>query len=97
MENDSAETGNYLQTTVRESILLLLAKEWVHGGPPGIIDISDIVDILPLAPSETLAAIKELFADGLTDMNALKTAVFLTPEGYTVAEDLEEKKLTKNQ
>ena len=82
---------------MRESILLLLAKEWVHSGPPGIIDISDIVEILPLAPSETLAAIKELFADGLTDMNALKTAVFLTPEGYTVAENLEEKKLTKNQ
>ena len=77
-----------MQTTAKENILALLAKEWVHSGPPGIIDISDIVAILPLAPSETLAAIKELFADGLTDTNALKTAVFLTPEGYTVAENL---------
>jgi hypothetical protein len=80
-----------LQTTAKESILALLAKEWVHSGEPGIIDISDIVAILPLAPSETLAAVKELFAEGLTDMNALKTAVFLTPEGYSVVENLEEK------
>ena len=64
-----------------------MAKEWVHSGPPGIIDISDVVSILPLAPSETLAALKDLFAHGLTGMNSLKTAVFLTPEGYAAAEN----------
>ena len=80
-----------MQITARERVLAVLAKEWVHSGPPGIIDISDIVAIVPLAPSETLATIKELFADGLADMNALKTAVSLTPEGYTIAENLYEK------
>ncbi len=36
----------------------LLAKEWDYSGPPGILDISDIVAALLLAPSETLAALK---------------------------------------
>jgi hypothetical protein len=39
-----------------------------------------------LAPSDTLAALKQLFEQGLTDMNSLKTSVFLTPEGYAAAE-----------
>ena len=79
-----------MQITAQESVLALLAKEWIHSGPPGIIDISDVVSILPLAPSEAFAALKDLFADGLIDMNTLKTAVFLTPEGFTAAENLEE-------
>lgn len=54
------------------------------------MDISDIVAVLPLAPSETYAAVKELFANGLTGMNALKTAVFLTPDGYETAERIGE-------
>ena len=68
-------------------VLALLAKEWDYIGPPGILDISDIVSALPLAPSETLEAIKELFTRGLVDMNRLKTAAFLTPEGYEAVED----------
>jgi Mn-dependent DtxR family transcriptional regulator len=64
----------------------LLAKEWDTTGPPGIMDISDIVTALPLAPTETLAALKDLFADGLIDMNKFKTSAFLTPEGYAAAE-----------
>ena len=66
-------------------VLALLAKEWDLKGPPGILDISEIVAALPLAPSDTLAALKRLFEDGLTDMNALKTSVYLTPEGYDAA------------
>ena len=67
-------------------ILKLLAKEWEHSGPPGILDISDIVAALDLAPSETLQALKMLYQSGLVDMNALETSAFLTPEGYTEAE-----------
>jgi len=67
-------------------VLRLLAREWAHSGPPGILDISDIVAALDLAPSETFQALKGLFQSGLVDMNSLKTSAFLTPEGYAVAE-----------
>ena len=66
-------------------ILALLAKEWEHKGPPGILDVSEVVAALPLAPGDTLTALKRLFEDGLTEMNALKTSVYLTPEGYEAA------------
>ena len=77
-----------MTSSAREGVLSLLAKEWVYSGPPGIMDISDIVAVLPLAPSETFAAVKDLFSDGLVDMNALKTAAFLTPEGFATAESI---------
>jgi len=67
-------------------VLRLLAKEWAHSGPPGILDISDIVAALDLAPSETFQALKALFQSGLVDMNSLKSSAFLTPEGYAAAE-----------
>ena len=67
-------------------VLRLLAREWAHSGPPGILDISDIVAALDLAPSETFQALKVLFQSGLVDMNSLKTSAFLTPEGYAAAE-----------
>jgi DNA-binding IclR family transcriptional regulator len=67
-------------------VLKLLAKEWQHRGPPGILDISDIVAALDLAPSETLQALEGLYRNGLVDMNALKTSAFLTPEGHAVAD-----------
>ena len=73
-------------TVEERRILQLLAKEWQLKGPPGILDVSDVVAALPLAPSDTLAALKHLFEQGLTDMNSLKTSVFLTPEGYAAAE-----------
>ncbi|MDJ0811685.1 MAG: hypothetical protein QNJ01_16390 [Desulfobacterales bacterium] len=63
-------------------ILSLLAREWDLKGPPGILDISEIVAALPLAPSDILAAVKGLLERGLVDMNSLRTAAFLTPEGY---------------
>ena len=66
---------------VEQQVLTLLAKAWELKGPPGILEISEIVTALPLAPSETLAALKHLFAEGLTDMNSLKTSVYLTPDG----------------
>lgn len=71
-----------------EKVILLLAREWDLTGPPGIMDVSDIVAALPIAPSDALAALKSLFAGGLTDMNSLKTAALLTPEGYEAAERL---------
>ena len=70
-----------------QKVLALLAKEWEFKGPPGILDISEIVAALPLAPSDTLAALKRLFEDGLTDMNSLKTSVYLTPEGYDASQE----------
>ena len=73
-------------TAEERQILQLLAKEWELKGPPGILDVSDAVAALPLAPSDTLAALNHLFEQGLTDMNSLKTSVFLTPEGYAAAE-----------
>ncbi len=63
-------------------VLALLAREWDLKGPPGIMDVSDIVAALPAAPGDVLAALESLFRSGMTDMNTLKSAVFLTPEGY---------------
>ena len=68
-----------------QKVLLLLAKEWDYSGPPGIMDLSDIVAALDQAPSDTLQALKALFQSGLVDMNSLKTSAFLTPEGYAAA------------
>jgi len=73
-------------TAEERQILQLLAKEWDLKGPPGILDISEVVAALSLAPSDTLAALKHLFEQGLTDMNALKTSVYLTPKGYDATE-----------
>ncbi|KPJ76628.1 MAG: hypothetical protein AMJ54_10960 [Deltaproteobacteria bacterium SG8_13] len=67
-------------------ILRLLAREWEHSGPPGILSISDIVAAVELAPSETLQTLKKLFTRGLVDINSMKTSAFLTPEGYEAAE-----------
>ncbi len=69
-------------------ILKLLAKEWDLSGPPGILDISDIIAALDLAPSETMQALKTLFESGLIDLNSLKTSAFMTPEGYSTVEAL---------
>jgi Mn-dependent DtxR family transcriptional regulator len=69
-----------------QKVLLLLAREWDHSGPPGIMDVSDIVVALDQAPSATLQAVKTLFQSGLVDMNSLKTSAFLTPEGYEAAQ-----------
>jgi hypothetical protein len=76
-----------MPTVAENQVLALLAKEWDFTGPPGIMDISDVVAALPLAPSETLGALKTLFASGLVDMNKLKSSAFLTPEGYDTARD----------
>jgi hypothetical protein len=65
----------------RNAVLNLLSREFEMTGPPGIMDISDIIMASPVAPSETIKEIRQLFAEGLVDMNSLKTAAFLTPEG----------------
>ena len=75
-----------MSTEPNNKVLALLAKEWDMKGPPGILDVSDIVAALPLAPSDTLAALKDLYSNGLIDMNKLKTSAFLTPEGYDAVE-----------
>jgi len=75
-----------MTTPEENQVLALLAKEWDLKGPPGIMDVSDIVAALPLAPSDTLAALKDLYTNGQIDMNKLKTAAFLTPEAYTIVE-----------
>ena len=75
-----------MSTESNNQVLALLAKEWDIKGPPGIMDVSDIVAALPLAPSDTLAALKDLYTNGLIDMNKLKTSAFLTPEGYEAVE-----------
>ena len=77
-----------MPTQQEHKVLRLLAKEWAHSGPPGILDIGDIVAVLDLAPSETLQALKALYQNGLVDMNTLKTSAFLTPEGYAAIETL---------
>jgi DNA-binding IclR family transcriptional regulator len=75
-----------MPTEQETKILRLLAREWDHTGPPGILDISDIAAALDLAPSETFQALKSLFESGLVDMNSLKSSAFLTPEGYAATE-----------
>ena len=74
-----------MPTSEEQQILMLLAKEWSHSGPPGIMDVSDIVAALGQAPSVTLQALKSLYQNGLVDMNVLKTSAFLTPEGNAAA------------
>ena len=69
-----------------QQVLRLLVKEWTHSGPPGIMDISDIVAALNQAPSATLQALRSLYQGGLVDMDALKTSAYLTPEGYAASE-----------
>ena len=66
-------------------ILRLLAKEWNYSGPPGILDVSQVVAALDQAPSDTFDALQRLFKNGLVDMNELENAAFLTPEGYDAA------------
>jgi hypothetical protein len=75
-----------MRTQQELKILKLLVKEWEQSGPPGILDVSDIVAMVDMAPSETMQSLKALFQSGLIDMNALKTSAFLTPEGYAAAE-----------
>jgi DNA-binding IclR family transcriptional regulator len=75
-----------MPTQAELKILELLAKEWKHSGPPGILDVSDIVAAVNLAPSDTLQALKGLYQNGLVEMNVLKTSAFLTPEGFEAAE-----------
>ncbi len=70
------------EDSTQSNLLGLLAKEWDGTGPPGIMDIQDVVGCLSSPPSELMAAIDELFVEGMVDMNPLKTAVYLTPEGY---------------
>ena len=69
-------------------ILQLLVKEWDYSGPPGILDISQIIAALDQAPSDTFDSLQQLFKSGLVDMNELKNAAFLTPEGYAAAETI---------
>ena len=46
-----------MATSEEQQVLLLLAKEWVHSGPPGIMDIATtIVAALDQAPGATKAA-----------------------------------------
>jgi hypothetical protein len=75
-----------MPTSAENQVMALLAKEWDMKGPPGIMDVSDIVAALPLAPSDTLAALKDLYTSGLIDMNQLKTSAFLTPEAYAAVD-----------
>ena len=75
-----------MTTSEEQQVLLLLAKEWDNSGPPGILDISDIVAALGQAPSATLQALKSLYQCGMVDMNVIKTSAFLTPEGYAAAQ-----------
>ena len=75
-----------MPTSEEQRVLLLLAKEWIHSGPPGIMDISDIVAALDQAPSATLQALKTLYQCGLVDMDTLKTSALLTPEGFAAAD-----------
>ena len=78
-----------MPTSEEQQVLRLLAKEWEHSGPPGIMDVSDIVAVLGQAPSATIQALKSLYQNGMVDMNVLKTSAFLTPEGHGAAfEDL---------
>ena len=71
----------------KQQILMLLAKEWDYSGPPGIMEVSDIVAALGQAPSATMQALKSLYQTGLVDMNVLKTSAFLTPEGHAAADE----------
>ena len=76
-----------MPTSEEQQILMLLAKEWDYSGPPGIMDISDIVAALGQAPSATMQELKSLYQIGLVDMNVLKTSAFLTPEGHAAAHE----------
>ena len=74
-----------MSLSTQEAVLALLAKEWDLAGPPGIMDIHDIVTALAHPPSDTLSALKALYTSGLIDMSQFKTSAFLTPEGFAAA------------
>jgi Mn-dependent DtxR family transcriptional regulator len=87
-----------MPTSEEQQLLQLLAKEWKHSGPPGIMDISDIIAALGQAPSATMQALKSLYQIGMVDMNTLKTSAFLTPEGHSAAyEDAELRSTNKDK
>ena len=47
--------------SAKEEILFLLAREREFKDPPGIMDVGDIVSIIPVAPSDTMEVLRELF------------------------------------
>ena len=48
--NDKDQEESVMPTSDEQQVMLLFSKEWVHSGPPGILDISDIVAALDQAP-----------------------------------------------
>lgn len=73
------------QENARNGILTILAEEWDASGPPGILDIPELAAQATLALDEVREAVSSLFAEGAVDMDELKSAVYLTPEGYETA------------
>lgn len=70
---------------VRNGILILLADEWDTCGPPGILEIADLSGQTGLAVEEVREALNSMFTGGIVDMDELRSAVYLTPEGYEKA------------
>ncbi|GBC63547.1 hypothetical protein DENIS_4545 [Desulfonema ishimotonii] len=67
------------------ALLTLLADEWDQAGPPGIVDIRQIREILGISADEMKALIGPLYAKGAVDMDRRGRTAFLTPEGYDMA------------
>ena len=65
-----------------EMVLDLLARDWDLSGPPETVDLFELTGALPMAPAQTLIAVRGLYAEGLVGLNDCKTGAFLTPKGY---------------
>lgn len=66
--------------------MALLADEWKSNGPPGILDIKAVAMRLAMPVDGVHEAIAPLYQKGLVDCDRSRTAVFLTPQGYEVAD-----------
>ena len=67
---------------IRQSILNLLAEEWDHTGPPGIMDLSVIAGQLDISVADVRRAIEPMFVMGAVDTDRIGFAAYLTPKGY---------------
>ena len=71
---------------IERELLVLLADEWDHSGPPGYVETSVMAGRLNLSIEDVKSAVRSLFVKGLVDTDKVDVfAAYLTPEGYDQA------------
>ncbi len=70
-----------MPTQEEQQVLLLLAKEWAHSGPPGIMDIKRCCSSLGSSPQCDLASAKDAVSKRLGRYEFLKNQRLSHPRG----------------